>query len=179
VHLGAFWASSWNLCGTLGHIRLSHSNFKGSLTMNGVIPNISTELDPGLSRTVTRLEPDATMVERFTNLMQGVTTALESSNTVMVTKLNESDTGASSSLQERIVRDVSALEKGFGSILKINDANASQHLELSSKENEIANSAEILFEYSKFNSTYFIATNYARNSAESTSESIQIFTKSK
>jgi hypothetical protein len=136
-------------------------------------------LDSSFSRTVTRLEPDSTMVERFTNLMQGVALGLESSNTVMVTKVDSPDTKIPSSLQDRIISDVSALEKGFNSILKINDSNASQHLELSSKQDEIANSAEILFEYSKFNSRYFIATNYASGSAESTSEAIQVFTKSK
>ncbi len=124
-----------------------------------------------------RLEPDAVTKERFSDLLKGFDVGLKSSKTVLE-PLSPEKREIPKSLDQRIIKDITGLEAGFEKILNIQDHNATYHSELSKTE-ELAPTAQILFDYSTFSTRYYLATNYAHEAGVKTSEEMQIFTKSR
>jgi hypothetical protein len=146
--------------------------------LNDAIPNLSISFEKNFDRGITRLAPDEVSKVRFADLMNGMKQGLSSSATVLSTSTQNIQQVKPQSLQEKIIRDVTSLENGFSAILEVNNDSANEHMALAEKH-EFAASSKVLFDYQNFSARYFVATNYASGSAQSTSEEIQIFTKSK
>ncbi len=144
---------------------------------NVPVDNQSILTDMNSTQSAKRLDSqDPVLVERFSRLVSGMTNALHSSHTVLPESVVNLDKPVPRSLQENLINDVTALEKGIGTIFKLNDMNGEKHVYLNKKE-DVGSVAQVLYDYSDFGTRYFVATNYAHKTATSTMEEIQIFTK--
>ena len=125
------------------------------------------------------LLPTSGMVNRFNELAFNMRSGLEAGETILRKLPEGRSQEIPKSLQDRLIHDVSSLEKGLEQVMNLNDLNAKKHLESLKSEDGVANEAQILFEYSNFSAQYFVATNYINGSGQRTSEELQIFTRSR
>lgn len=124
-----------------------------------------------------RLEPDMVTKERFANLLQGFEEGLKTSKTVL-DPLPPEKRDFPKTLDQRIIKDITSLENGFAKILNMQDNNATHHYKLS-KDEDLAPTGQILFDYANFSTRYYLATNYASGAGNTTAEDMQVFTKSR